>query len=82
MACGCVVVCSDALGNRDTASRRDLVCSCRGDVEAHVAAVHHILAMALHEHVRNGGQALARRFDLAVERAQVHAVFSALLDGR
>jgi hypothetical protein len=38
--------------------------------------------MALHEHVRNGGQALARRFDLAVERAQVHAVFSALLDGR
>jgi hypothetical protein len=82
MACGCAVVCSDARGNRaHCLPDRTCLQPPHGDVDAHVAAVLRLLAADdLRERLRHDGHALARRFDLTVERARLHAVFDRLLD--
>jgi hypothetical protein len=80
MACGCAVVCSDALGNRaHCIAGETCLQPAHGDAGAHVAAVLHLLDdTELRERLRHGGRAIARRFDLASERARVHALFDRL----
>jgi hypothetical protein len=82
MSCGCAVVCSDALGNRaHCLSGVTCLQPRHGDTVEHVAAVLRLLADGgLRERLRRAGQALASRFDLASERASLHAVFDELLD--
>jgi glycosyltransferase involved in cell wall biosynthesis len=83
MACGCVVVCSDARGNRaHCVAGHTCWQPPHGDVDAHVAAVCHLLANdSVREHLRHNGRTLARDFDIGVERRRVHAVFDRLIDG-
>lgn len=82
MACGCAVVCCDALGNRaHCLSGVTCLQPRHGDTAAHVAAALRLLADGgLRERLRREGQTLARRFDLTVERVSLHAVFDELLD--
>jgi glycosyltransferase involved in cell wall biosynthesis len=83
MACGCAVICSDALGNR--AHCIDGVTCLQpphGDAEAHAAAVLRLLTdHDLAERLRRNGLALSQQFSLDVERARLHAVFDELLNG-
>jgi glycosyltransferase involved in cell wall biosynthesis len=82
MACGCAVVCSDALGNRaHCLSGVTCLQPRHGDADDHVAAVLRLLADSdLRERLRREGRTHARRFDLTFERASLHAVFDRLLD--
>ncbi|MEA2719682.1 MAG: hypothetical protein QOJ39_1546 [Candidatus Eremiobacteraeota bacterium] len=82
MACGCAVVCSDALGNRGhCVPGETCVQPPYADAEAHAQAVLQLLADAgLRERIRTGGRAVAERFNLASEREQLHAVFDRLID--
>jgi glycosyltransferase involved in cell wall biosynthesis len=83
MACGCAVVCSDALGNR--AHCIDGVTCLQpphGDAAAHADAVLQLLTdHELAERLRRNGRALSQQFSLDVERARVHAVLGELLNG-
>lgn len=82
MACGCAVVCSDALGNR-AHCLQGMTClqPAYADTEAHVNAILQLLTdNDLHERLRLNGALLSRRFDLAIERARLHAVFDDLID--
>ncbi len=82
MACGAAVVCSDAAGNRGHCiDGETCVQPPHGDADAHADAVLRLLAdSGLRERIRAGGLAVARRFDLAFEREQVHALFDRLLE--
>ncbi len=83
MACGCAVVCSDALGNR--AHCIDGITCLQpphGDAVMHAEAVLRLLTdHELAERLRGHGRTLARQFSLDVERARLHAVFGELLNG-
>lgn len=81
MACGCAVVCSDALGNREHCLPGVTCLQPRhGDAAEHAAAVLRLLADdELRERLRREGRARARRFGLAAERASFRAVFDELL---
>jgi glycosyltransferase involved in cell wall biosynthesis len=81
MACGCAVVCSDAVGNRghcvadETCLQPD-----HGDLDGHVAAVEQLVGNdALKARLRAGGMAMARRHSMAGERAAFHAMLDAAL---
>lgn len=81
MACGCAVVCSDALGNR-AHCLSDVTClqPRHGDAADHVAAVLRLLADdSLRVRLRRAGQAHARGFDLTVERTRLQAIFDELI---
>jgi glycosyltransferase involved in cell wall biosynthesis len=81
MACGCAVVCGDALGNREHCLPGVTCLQPRhGDAAEHADAVLRLLADdELRERLRREGRAHARRFDLAAERASFRAVFDELL---
>lgn len=81
MACGCAVVCADALGNREHCLPGVTCLQPRhGDAAEHAAAVLRLLADdELRERLRREGRAHAHRFDLAAERASFRAVFDELL---
>lgn len=83
MACGCAVVCSDALGNRAHCIG-GVTClqPPHGDAAAHTDAVLRLLNdHELAERLRRNGRALSQQFSLDVERARLHAVFGELLNG-
>jgi hypothetical protein len=81
MACGCAVVCSDALGNRaHCLNMMTCLQPPHGDSDAHVDAACRLLADdRLREQLRRQGQALAKQFDLAVERRRVHRLLDDLV---
>lgn len=80
LACGCAVVCSDALGNREHClSGVTCLQPHHNNVDEHVAAALRLLSdNELRERLRREGRAHARRFDLAAERASFHAVLDEL----
>jgi hypothetical protein len=77
MACGCAVVCSDALGNRGFCENGETCLQpAHGDAGEHAAAVLVLLAdEELRTRIRDAGRARAASFDLVRERARVHAIF-------
>ncbi len=81
MACGCAVICSDALGNR--AHCIDGVTCLQpphGDAAAHAGAVLRLLADDdLAWRLRHNGGMLAQQFSLDIERARLHATLGELL---
>ncbi|HWT06459.1 MAG TPA: glycosyltransferase, partial [Xanthomonadales bacterium] len=82
MACGCTVVCADALGNRAFCADGE-TCSqpAHGDAGEHAEAVLRLLADDdLRTRLRRAGLARAAQFDLARERAGVHAVFDTVFE--
>jgi hypothetical protein len=83
MACGCAVVCADASGNRAFCTHDDTCLQpAHGDAAQHAGAVARLLCdSVLRERVRRAGHARAARFELAHERAGVHAVFDTVFEG-
>jgi len=81
MARGCVVVCSDAIGNREYCSDGETVLQPpRGDVAAHSAAVLRLLRDdALRERLRARGQVYAQTRRMADERRAVQRALSQTL---
>ena len=76
MACGCVVVTLDCIGNRGFCRHEDNCLIANDDAESLLETTKRALAMSIREreHMRRGARATAVEHSIKVERARFHAV--------
>jgi glycosyltransferase involved in cell wall biosynthesis len=80
MACGCAVVCCDAVGNRThCVAGETCLQPADADADEYANCVRALLADAgLRTRLRHAGQVLAARFASGKERVRLHALFDEL----
>lgn len=82
MACGCAVVCADAVGNRGHCiPHRTCLQPKWGDAADHLLAIRRLLdEPALRDEIRSHGRSHAAQYSPALQRQRFHAVLDAVLE--